>query len=91
MSSSQRPAPAMIAAIREWMWLWDPAGLSGVRDDIPDEYDDLASGLAWRVSGALGAHHAIDWLQNELAENWGVPRALSTEERENLLRLLATE
>lgn len=58
--------------VRDIIWDWDPAGIGDARDDVPNEYDGLASlTLAMLGQGDEPARIA-DRIARELRERWGV-------------------
>lgn len=57
--------------LRDALWRWDPIGLGSARNEVPEEYDELAQAL----SGALSNHAseaAIERLVVRQIEDWGV-------------------
>lgn len=58
--------------VKDLIWEWDPIGLSAVRDEVPDEYDELARIVASMLDAGSHPSAIVERLAKELSTNWGI-------------------
>lgn len=58
--------------ILEAVWRVDPAGISAVREDNPDEYDELVDGIYAQLLQAHSDQEIVKWANQYFTKVWGI-------------------
>lgn len=60
-------------SVVDTLWMFDPAGISSVHREAPEEYDSIAMALYIHLTKQTPDEAIDDWLRDELDSHWGAP------------------